>query len=313
MQKRLVSIGECMVEMASTGEPGQFRMAFSGDTFNTAWYARRLFGPDWSIDYLSAVGTDTLSAQMTAFMRAAGIGTGGIVARGDRSVGLYLIELEAGERRFSYWRGQSAARMLAADPAHLDAALRAAGIVYLSGITLAILDRAGRETLLAAMETAREQGALVAFDPNLRPRLWEDGATMRGAVMAAAARSDIVLPSHEDEATHFGDSDIDATAARYAAQGAGVIVVKNGPGEMLALDGGRTARFAPPVIAAPVDTTAAGDSFNAGFLHARLNGATLHEALERGSAVSARVIAAHGALVDLGGTEGRDADGTNSA
>ena len=296
LSPRIISIGEAMVELAPTDEPDRFGMGFAGDTLNTAWYLRRALPGDWRVDYLTAVGTDAVSARMLGFLAAAGIGTDHIVRMPDRTVGLYMIELKDGERSFSYWRGQSAARRLAEDAARLDAALAGAGVIYLSGITLAVLEGGGRDTLHAALRKARAAGSVVAFDPNLRPRLWPDGATMCKAVMEAAALADIILPSHEDEASHFADADLAATAARYAGAGAGLVIVKNGGGEILTLDHGAAATHVPETVEKVVDSTAAGDSFNAGFLAARLTGADLAASVRAGARLAAHVIGHRGAL-----------------
>lgn len=300
LPRRIVAAGEAMVEMAPTGAaPGTYAMGFAGDTLNTAWYLRRLLGAAWSVDYATALGTDAVSDRMLAFLAAAGLGTAHVERRQDRTPGLYLIELTGAERSFAYWRGQSAARLLAADPARLDRAFAAAGLVYVSGISLAVLEGAGRDNLLSALARVRQAGTLIAFDPNLRPRLWESGDVMRATIMQAAALADIALPSHDDEATHFGDASPEATAARYAGAGARVVVVKNGAGDVVALSPAGPLRRPARQVADVVDTTAAGDSFNAGFLTALLEGADMPAAVDRGARVAARVIAARGALVAI--------------
>lgn len=295
---RIIAIGECMVELAPLGEPGCFRLGYAGDTFNTAWYLRRLLPESAQVDYLTAIGTDQISAQMLAMMAQAGIGTAHVARVPERSVGLYLIELRDGERSFSYWRDHSAARLLAADPARLAQALDGADLAYLSGITLAILNETDRARLLDALAHLRKAGGRVAFDPNLRPRLWPSTQAMCAAVMQAAAHSDILLPSFEDEASFFGDPDPQATLERYARAGAGEIIVKNGAGPILAsLDGARCPAFTPPPVPQVVDTTAAGDSFNAGFLAARLSRQGAEPALRAGATLAARVIGTRGALI----------------
>ncbi|WYK05832.1 sugar kinase [Cereibacter sphaeroides f. sp. denitrificans] len=296
LNQRIISVGECMVEMAPTGE-GTFAMGFAGDTLNTAWYLRRALPPEAEVDYLTAVGTDAISDRMLGFLRDAGLGTSRIARVPDRTVGLYLIELTNGERSFAYWRGQSAARLLARDPDVLAAGFAGASMIYLSGITLAILEPADRAQLLSALSAARAAGSEVAFDPNLRPRLWPDAATMCAAIMEAARHADIVLPSHEDEAAFFGDEDAAATAARYAAAGASLVVVKDGAGPMVTLTPEGQQSHAPETVSQVVDTTAAGDSFNAGFLAAHLGGAALAEAVRAGARLAARVIGQRGALV----------------
>ncbi|SEN45069.1 2-dehydro-3-deoxygluconokinase [Loktanella fryxellensis] len=297
---RYLCIGECMVEMAPQADPGSYRMGYAGDTLNTAWYLRQLM-PDARVGYLTAVGQDAVSDAMLAFLAGAGIDTAHVQRRGDRTVGLYLIQLTGAERSFAYWRGQSAARTLAQDAGVLDAALTGADVAYLSGITLAILADADRARLLDRLGAWRAGGGRVVFDPNLRPRLWDDTATMCRAVMQAAAVSDTVLPSYDDEAAWFGDTDPAATAARYAAADVTEVVVKNGDGPMLALCDGTTVTVTPPPVARVVDTTAAGDSFNAGYMAARAGGADPAAALAAGAALAGRVIGTRGALLHLDG------------
>lgn len=289
---RVVCVGECMVELAPAGD-GLLRQGFAGDTFNTAWYLKRL-RPGWQVDYLTAVGTDAISGAMVEFMAGAGIGTDHVVLRADRTVGLYLISLTKGERSFSYWRGQSAARTLADEPEALRRGLAGAGLVVFSGITLAILTPERREVLLAAL---RACGARVAFDPNMRMRLWTGFAEMAEWVAKAAEVADIVLPSFDEETALHGDADPEATVARYRGMGPGTVVVKNGGERICGWDAGEGDVVFDPVPLRPLDSTAAGDSFNAGFLAARLDGAGLVEAIGAGAALAGKVVLQPGALV----------------
>lgn len=293
-----LSIGECMAELAPTETPGQFRLGYAGDTFNTAWYLRKL-GADVSVSYFTAVGTDALSTQMLDAMSDAGIDTGYIARIPKPTVGLYMISLTDGERSFTYWRENSAARRLADDRIALTRALADADLIYFSGITLAILDETGRATLLDVLKEVRAQGKTIAFDPNLRPRLWSSTEQMTRTIMQGAQVSDIVLPSFEDEASFFGDRDPAATATRYANAGAETVVVKNGPGAVHFLHGGQEGEITIPAVAAVVDTTAAGDSFNAGFLAGLDRGRPLPDMIKAASRVAAQVIGGKGALVPI--------------
>ncbi len=297
MMPRLLSIGEAMVELGQSDQPGLWRLGIAGDTLNTAWYLRRLLGADWQVDYLSRVGTGAFSQRMVDFLAAEGIGTDHVGRDPDREIGLYAISLTNGERSFAYWRDTSAARRLADDPAMLDAALDGAAVAYVSGITAAILPPEGRANLLAALAGARAGGTRIVFDPNLRPRLWPDAAAMRQGISDAAAGADLVLPSFDDEAAHFGDPDPQATVARYLALGARQVVVKNGGGPIRfgGYDGVGIITDLEPET--PVDSTAAGDSFNAGYLSAWLSGAECAAAIAAGHALSRRVIRHRGALV----------------
>lgn len=297
MTKKLAAIGECMVEMAPTGETATYRIGFAGDTLNTAWYLRRAMGADWGIDYVTAVGTDATSDAMVGFLASSGLGTGRIQRRADRTVGLYMIELQDGERHFSYWRGQSAAKTLADNPDELTACLDGTDVIFFSGITVAILPPAARDTLFSVLRAKRQSGVTVVFDPNLRPKLWANGDEMCAAIMQAAAESDIVLPSYEDEAEWFGDTSLAATADRYRAVGCETIIVKNGGGSMLIVEGDKTHAVAPQIVTNVVDTTAAGDSFNAGFLAFYLTGSNAADSAMAGAHLAAQVIQNRGALV----------------
>ncbi|MDR7221386.1 sugar kinase [Aminobacter aminovorans] len=292
----VLALGECMVELAPVGQD-VYRQSFAGDTFNTAWYLRRLLPAGWTVAYGSCVGTDAISERMLAFMEAAGIETAGIRRVGEQTVGLYLISLEGGERSFNYWRSASAARHLAADPEWLEGLLAQRRVILISGITLAILPEQDRLTLATALLRARAAGSIIVFDPNLRPGLWLDPGMMRAAVTAAARTADIVLPSFDEERNCFGDASPLDTVERYRSLGANVVVVKNGPDEIIAWDRHQGAATFSPRPVPPVDTTAAGDSFNAGFLAARLLGADLDAALASGAGLSAQVVQAPGALV----------------
>ncbi len=296
----LLAIGECMVEIAPAGG-GLHRMGHAGDSFNTAWYARRLLPVGWRVGYASCVGTDAASDAMLAFMEGAGIDIGTVRRVADRTVGLYLIALQDGERSFSYWRGQSAARLLADDPDWLDRALAGAGVAFFSGITLAILPPEGRERLCAALARARAAGAITAFDTNMRPRLWRGPGEMRAGLMAGAAVADIVLPSFDEEAAWFGDASPRETIARYREGGASLVAVKDGARPLHAWSAEEgSLRLDPVPVREVVDTTAAGDAFDAGLLAALVGGAALEPALRGAMALAARVVGAPGALVPVG-------------
>lgn len=296
-KRRLLAIGEAMVEMAPDGA-GHYAMGFAGDTLNTAWYVRRALPPSHEVGYLSAVGTDAISDRMVGFMEGAGIETAPIARIPERTVGLYMIELEGGERSFAYWRSASAAKLLARDPARLAEAMAGWDVLLFSGITLAILAPEDRGQLLAALARARAAGATVVFDTNQRPKLWSGPEEMRDWLTRAAGASDIVLPSFDEEAALFGDASPGATATRYRAAGAGLVIVKNGDGPLVAMEAGRDIVL-EPIRVRPVDSTAAGDSFNAGFLASWMLGAPLEEALREGMDLAARVVQRRGALVEV--------------
>ncbi|PWK64068.1 sugar kinase [Aminobacter sp. AP02] len=296
MAGRVLSIGECMVELRQA-EGGLLRQGFAGDSFNTAYYVRAFLPELQPVDYFTAVGTDTISDEMLAFVEGTGIGTSFVRRVPGRSPGLYMIHLKDGERSFSYWRSASAARLLADDGDALRKAIDPSEVIFFSGITLAILAPEAVATLLAEIGRAKAAGKLVAFDPNIRPRLWDDAETMRRTITAGAAAATVVMPSFEDEATYFDDASIEATIARYRALGIDKLVVKNGA-EGITLSVGGNETFVASVAASKVvDTTGAGDSFNGAFLARYIETGDHVGAAEFAARVAATVIVHHGALL----------------
>ncbi|MCD1617571.1 sugar kinase [Salipiger manganoxidans] len=292
-----LSLGECMVELAQAGDE-MYRRGFAGDTFNTAWYARRLLPDDWTVSYGSCVGEDAVSAEMVAFMEAHGVDTSTLRRLPDRTVGLYMISLDKGERSFSYWRGQSAARMLADDLSWLDGILKDREMIHFSGITLAILPPEQRELFCGAVSRARTRGAIVSFDTNLRPRLWGSAEAMREGLTMGARTADIVLPSFDEEEQVFGDASPEATVERYRDLGADLVAVKQGGGALKLWQREAGMHEVPAVkVENVVDTTAAGDSFAAGLLTGLAQGKSPQDAAAEAMQLAAKVIQARGALV----------------
>jgi len=294
----LIGIGEAMVELAPVAE-GLYAQGFAGDTLNTCWYLKRLVGDLRRVRYLTRVGEDALSGRLVELLVKSGIDATAVSRDPERTLGLYLISLEGAERRFSYWRDQSAARRLADDPASLDEALRDAALIHVSGITLAIVEAKGRQNLLAALAKARGRGARVSFDPNVRRRLWPDEATLRAALTEMFSICDVALPSFDDEVTVWGDADPVTSVARIAALGVKEIVVKNGAGPAFIFADG-VESLAPARAASDArDTTGAGDSFNAGYLAARIAGLPAIGACEFAHELAAEVVRHPGALAPL--------------
>lgn len=293
MTMRVLSMGEAMLELSEQAPLWALNVA--GDTFNTAWHLKRQLGDGAEVAYFTALGTDPFSDRIAGFIAASGVDTRFIRRDPSRGPGLYAISLKDGERSFTYWRDRSAARLLADDPAALARALDWADTVYLSGITLAILPPEGRDRLLAALVRARAAGRRIFFDPNLRPRLWEDAAKMRDIITRAAALADMVLPSFEDESTHFGDADLAACARRYGAEQGREVVVKNGGQDVLLAVNGVLSHHRLTAVT-PVDTTGAGDSFNAGWIAARHRGLPPEASLAAAHDLARHVVSIRGAL-----------------
>ncbi|MGY2048701.1 sugar kinase [Methylobacterium sp. JK268] len=293
---RVACLGECMVELSERAD-GALTRGFGGDTLNTALYLARL---GVAVDYVTALGEDPWSDEMAEAWAREGIGLDRIRRLPGRMPGLYIIRTDAaGERSFHYWRDSAAARDLFTEPqaAATCAALAAYGLVYLSGISLSLYGERGRAVLDEALTALRARGGTVAFDTNYRPRGWPDRDEARRVFRAALARADLIFASIEDLDWLYGESG-EEEVLRH--RGRAEIVLKQ------ASDGRPSARLlhgtsdetvpAPPV-ATVVDTTAAGDSFAAGYIAGRLAGLAPASAAGLAHTLAGAVIRHRGAVI----------------
>jgi 2-dehydro-3-deoxygluconokinase len=294
---RIVAVGEVMIELARQND-GRYAFGFGGDTFNTAVYLARAGVP---VAYATALGDDSYSDGVLAMASAEGVASDLVIRVPGRMPGLYLIETDpSGERHFHYWRDTSPAHDLFELPQWAEVAekLLDASLIYFSGITLSLYSNSGIGRFLAVLEMARQKGVKVAFDGNYRPHGWKgDIARTRTVFVEALKRVDLALPTFDDEAVLWGDTSPDATVERLQAFGIGEIVVKNGQNSALvATKEGRELVPVPEVVV-PVDTTAAGDSFNAAYLAARLAGTEAPAAVTQAHRVAGEKIRHRGAIM----------------
>jgi 2-dehydro-3-deoxygluconokinase len=298
---RAICVGEVLIELVR-GAEGRFALSCGGDTFNTAIYLARA---GIEVAFATAVGDDPYSESAVALAGAEGVSQRLMLRLPGRLPGLCMIEQDArGDRRLRYWRDSAPARELFELPdwVRIAESLTTAKLIYFTGITLSLYSNNGLGRLLAVLEVARRQGTKVAFDGNFRPRDWKgDLSRTRTVFIEALKRVDIALPTFDDEAVLWGDPSPEATVARLQAFGIGEIVVKNGPNSALVATGGNQEFVPVPEVFVPVDTTAAGDGFNAGYLAARLSGHEPAAAAGAAHRLAGAVIRHPGALMPRSG------------
>lgn len=280
-----------MVELSP--QHGGWHVHYGGDTLNVALHLTRL---GHRTAYFTALGSDPFAGRMRAEWAREGMDVSLVLTHPTRTTGLYAIATDAaGERHFSYWRGESAARAVFAcegiERAEQEA--READLLFFSLISLAILPEDGRERLIALAEEVRAAGGDVAFDSNYRPRLWESQDTARAWCDRAITAANVGLPTLEDDrALGTGDTP-EAIAAYWRERGAREVTVKLGI-EGCLLPNGEV--MPPPASLTPLDTSGAGDAFDAGYLAARLRGALPHEAALHGQKLAGWTVMRQGAI-----------------
>lgn len=276
------------------------RQSFGGDTLNTAVYLARLARQAINVRYITTMGVDDLSAGMLERWRAEGIDTSDVLRDPSRLPGLYLIRLdERGERSFRYWRGESAARYLLKHPdfPRVMAALTRADQIYLSGISLGILPAEDRERLTALLVQLAARGTSLVLDNNYRSALWPSAKLAREAIAALLPSSELVLTTFDDERRLWKDQTPEATRSRLHSTGVSTVVIKLGAQGCLYSHRDVTFKMVPSAPCSVVDTTAAGDAFNAAFLAGWLTGRGPQDCCRLGNALAGIVIQHRGAVV----------------
>jgi 2-dehydro-3-deoxygluconokinase len=289
LSPKICCAGEVMIEFAEHPSGSFYQRGIAGDSFNTAVYLARA---GLSVEYLTCLGDDLLSDGIMARLQEERIKSGHIRRLENRQPGLYLISNdEAGERQFSYWRGQSPAREL------FDQAVELPGVTdfYFTGVTLGVC-RSGFENLVGLLHQLRHRGCGVIFDPNYRLNLWENQRQAQEYCRQVLPLCTTVLATLDDDARLWGIEEVDACREFYLGFGLQELVIKASDLTAHAFSGGEQVVKSARRVSA-LDTTGAGDSFNAGYLAARFQGKSMDEAISNAQALAARVVQYRGAII----------------
>jgi 2-dehydro-3-deoxygluconokinase len=264
---RVVTVGETMalLDPEREGELAlgdRLQLRFAGAESNFAIALARLEVP---VAWISRLGDDRLGELIRGALEAEGVDVRWVRTVRHAPTGLFYKWRAGGRTSVAYHRrGSAASRMEPADVP--DEALDGASLVHLTGITMA-LGEGPRALVLDVARRARQAGAIVIFDPNYRPALWESAE-------AAAEAMAPVLPNVDWCLCGAAEAPLVENAAR--------VVVRTATGAVV--DG---VEVAPPRREDVVDEVGAGDAFAAGFAYALLQGRSARAAVEAAHAVAA--------------------------
>jgi 2-dehydro-3-deoxygluconokinase len=286
-----------MVELRATAE-NTFVRAYAGDVYNTAVYLKRSL-PGAQVYFLTAVGDDATSRAMRNAWVSEGIDDSLAFTLEGGLPGLYLIETDRdGERRFEYWRSNSAARRwLSLLEAQGESVLWGADIIYFSGIALAILNLNERSRAIELLRRACTRVGRIAFDPNVRLALWETAQIAAETIESALSICDIALPSAEDIRQLFHVDEPREQANLLQEIGVRELALTLGSSGCLVVNGNVRTRLRASAVDIVADTSGAGDAFNGAYLATRLRGGSAVEAAQAGLLIGSRVVTHPGAIV----------------
>lgn len=292
-----------MLEVQANGF-GPAALSYGGDTFNTAIYLRRCSQPQAiEVAYATGLGVDPLSEKLMSEWQGQGLELSCVRQIEGKLPGMYLIETdEQGERYFHFWRENSAARnYFEALLTPLEQKAKDIDCLYFSGISLAILDPNARQRLFAMVRQMRKAGQQVVFDNNYRPRLWPSNAVARSVFQQALSVASTALITVDDHQAVFGLGSLDEATQHAQLLPVDEVVIKRGalPTLVKSRDMNEWASVPTQQVSKVVDTTAAGDSFAAGYLSRRLTGQTPQQAADFGNRVAARVVQHRGAIIPM--------------
>lgn len=295
-------LGECMLELSTTNSQTQrtqlpCQLSYGGDSLNTSIYLARLGS---NVSYFSALGDDNLSQWMLTQWASEGVNCDHVAIHTDSVPGMYLIELDdGGERSFKYWRKNSPASQWLNDDAvreRVFAEMETFEYVYLSGISLAILPSATQHHILVFLKKYRKAGGKVIFDGNYRANLWANHQQAVDAFNQAYSNCDIALSTLDDEMAVFNESDADQVMRRLQSSGVQYVVLKMGESGCRYATENESGEVAAQKVSV-VDTTSAGDSFNAGFLSSFVQEEPIIRCCNDGHGLAAQVIQYKGAII----------------
>ena len=286
----IATLGEAM-QLLIADRPGPleeaefFTKRIAGAEINVATGLSRL---GFSVHWASRLGADSMGRYLIKQMQSEGVNCERVVLDAAQKTGFQFKGRtdDGSDPQVEYHRKGSAASLMT--PADLDEAwLASARHLHATGVFPAI-SATSLATAQRSLQVARAAGSTISFDPNLRPTLWKDEATMRRELNALAAGADWVFPGMAEGELLTGHTTPEAVAKFYRDQGATLVVVKLGEAGAYYDDATAGTGYVEGCpVDKVVDTVGAGDAFAVGVISGLLDGRSVPEAVQRGCYIGA--------------------------
>ncbi|MCS6829080.1 MAG: sugar kinase [Armatimonadota bacterium] len=297
---QVLSLGELLVEMMRPAvdqpldEPGQFVGPFPSGA--PAIFVDAVARLGMSCGFIGVVGDDPFGRCVTRRLEADGVDMCHVRVVSHRTTGIAFVSYRSdGSRQFLFHLPESAAALLSPEDVHEDY-LRGVRALHVTGSALSVSE-SSREACYRAIDLCKQYGAMVSFDPNIRPELL--GVNVVRTLCEPVLQScDILLPSGAEAAMLTGDADEDTACRALVARGVPIVVLKRGArGCVVFTEQGRVE--IPAYRVTEIDPTGAGDAFAGGFVVALLRGMSVTEAARFASAIGALAVTRQGPMEGL--------------
>ena len=216
--------------------------------------------------FIGKVGNDQFGKTLKKALEELGIGTENLLMDNEVHTTLALVHTFAdGDRDFSFYRNPGADMMLTVDELNLDL-VRDTRIFHFG--TLSMTHDGIRATTKKAVETAKESGALISFDPNLREPLWDSLDNAKEQVRWGLGKCDVLKISDNEIQWLTGEEDFTAGVKKIREEfPIPLILVSMGRDGSRAYYGDHYVEVAPFLQKNTIETTGAGDTFCACILN----------------------------------------------
>ena len=297
MKINVCSIGEAMIEISNI-KNSFYNQSFAGDTLNFCNYLDK---KKLNAFFLSAIGKSEINQSLLDFVKSKNISTKYIKQINQFEVGLYLIKnKDNGEKQFFYWRDESAAKQYFnnIDFLNLYKELKNFDYIYFSGITLSIIHISKLNNFIKLLKLLKRKKIKIVFDFNIRPSRWNK-KNLNIFLDSVLKFVDICFLSGEDMNYWKNKNNIksyEQIVRKYKLKHS--IFRKNAKFTYVFLNKTRYV-FKNKLLKKVVDTSGAGDGFNAAYLSNFIVNNDPVLALKAGSSLGSKIVMKKGAIVDV--------------